>query len=289
MQMNFLQNLEEARMTRNDQNVKVLTYADCCERLYLSLIILELLKNFPNATNVVRGYASKTLSVNYERFKMNSTDLYNFIYFVTGDERAIGKLKNPGAAMRSRASTTLPVDGVKSYLRSISSGATNNPTQLFVRLENVLNVTNTDYKTIRRNVTNWNDLTSDKKRVVVTKLLYATRAKLRSSDIIDDLEKFTSQRDLESNWVDDNEPTISIPDISAGSRDYVFYRYLAGPENIMLVKGFLELAAQGKPIPSNMVKAMRPAIAALDDVVRAGPSYISMFKSIRNRAKKTLK
>ena len=104
MQMNFLQNLEEARMTRNDQNVKVLTYADCCERLYLSLIILELLKNFPNATNVVRGYASKTLSVNYERFKMNSTDLYNFIYFVTGDERAIGKLKNPGAAMRSRAS-----------------------------------------------------------------------------------------------------------------------------------------------------------------------------------------
>jgi hypothetical protein len=80
MQLDFLQQLEEARMTRNDQSVKVLTYADCCERLYLTLLILELLKNFPNATNVVRDYARKTLDVKYERFKMNSTDLYNFIY-----------------------------------------------------------------------------------------------------------------------------------------------------------------------------------------------------------------
>ena len=124
---------------------------------------------------------------------------------------------------------------------------------------------------------------------IVTQLLYATRAKLRSSDIIDDLEKFASQRDLESNWVKDNEPTISMPDMSAASRDYVFYRYLVGPENIMLVKGFLQLMAEGKPIPGNMVRAMRPAVKALDDIVRAGPAYISMFRSIQNRAKKTLK
>ena len=57
----------------------------------------------------------------------------------------------------------------------------------------------------------------------------------------------------------------------------------------MLVKGFLQLMAEGKPIPSNMVRAMRPAVKALDDIVRAGPAYISMFRSIQNRAKKTLK
>lgn len=287
--MDFLQGLEEARMTRNDQNVKVLTYADCCERMYLSLLCLELLRNFPNATSVVRDYARKTIDIKYERFRMSGTDLYNFIYFVTGDERALGKLKDPGAAMRSRRSTTLPLDGLKAYLRTISSGSSGNPTQLFVRLENILNVINTDYKTIRRNVTNWTSLTNDKKRAVATRLLYAARAKLRSSDIIDDLEKFVSQRDLESMFVNDPEPTISMPDVSAASRDYVFYRYLVGPENIMLVKGFLELMAQGKPIPGNMVRAMRPAVKALDDVVRAGPSYINMFRSIQNRAKKTLK
>ena len=287
--MQFLQELEEARMTRNDQNMKVLTYADCCERLYLTLLVLDLMKNFPKATASVRDYSRKSLDIRYERFKISGTDLYNFIYFVTGDERAIGKLKDPGAAMRSRASTILPVDRIKSYLQQLSSGTFSSSSQLFIKLERVLNIENTDYKSVRRSIGNWNSLDIQAKKSIATRLLYAVRAKLRSSDIIDNYEKHIVLKDLESELVPDNEPVLSKPDVSAASRDYVFYRYLVGTENIMLVKGFLELAAQGKPIPSNMVKAYLPAIKALDDVVRAGPSYISMFRSIQNRAKKTLK
>ena len=287
--MQFLQELEEARMTRNDQNMKVLTYADCCERLYLTLLVLDLVKNFPKATASVRDYSRKSLDIRYERFKISGTDLYNFIYFVTGDERAIGKLKDPGAAMRSRASTILPVDRIKSYLQQLSSGTFSSSSQLFIKLERVLNIENTDYKSVRRSIGNWNSLDIQAKKSIATRLLYAVRAKLRSSDIIDDYEKHIVLKDLESELVPDNEPVFSKPDVSAASRDYMFYRYLVGTENIMLVKGFLELAAAGKPIPSNMVKAYLPAIKALDDVVRAGPSYISMFRSIQNRAKKTLK
>jgi len=287
--MNFLQELEEARMTRNDQNMKVLTYADCCERLYLTLLVLDLMRNFPKATATVRDYSRKSIDINYQRFKISGTDLYNFIYFVTGDERAIGKLKDPGAAMQSRLATSLPLDRIKSYLQQLSSGTSSSSSQLFIKLERVLNIANTDYKNVRRSISNWDSLDTNKKKNVATRLLYAVRAKLRSSDIIDDYEKYIVLKDLESNWVQDTEPTISKPDVSAASRDYVFYRYLVGTENIMLVKGFLELAAAGKPIPSNMVKAYLPAIKAMDDVVRAGPSYISMFRSIQNQAKKTLK
>ena len=287
--MDFLQELEEARMTRNDQNMKVLTYADCCERLYLTLLVLDLMRNFPKATATVRDYSRKSIDINYQRFKISGTDLYNFIYFVTGDERAIGKLKDPGAAMQSRLATSLPLDRIKSYLQQLSSGTSSSSSQLFIKLERVLNIANTDYKNVRRSISNWDSLDTNKKKNVATRLLYAVRAKLRSSDIIDDYEKYIVLKDLESNWVQDTEPTISKPDVSAASRDYVFYRYLVGTENIMLVKGFLELAAAGKPIPSNMVKAYLPAIKAMDDVVRAGPSYISMFRSIQNRAKKTLK
>jgi len=288
--MQFLQELEEARMTRNDQNMKVLTYADCCERLYLTLLVLDLMSQVPVATSVVRDYCRKSISTDYRRFKMSSTDLYNFVYFVDGDDRAMDKLKDPGAAKRSRANTSLPIRNVKAYLQNLSSGTTpTNSTQFFVQMERVLNISNSDYKNIRRNINNWNSLDREKKKIYATKLIYAVRAKLRSSDIIDDFEKFVVIKDLESNWVADNEPVFSKPDVSAASRDYVFYRYLVGSENLMLVKGFLELAAAGKPIPSTMVKAYLPAIKALDDVVRAGPSYISMFRSIQNRAKKTLK
>ena len=288
--MDFLQELEEARMTRNDQNMKVLTYADCCEKMYLTLLVLDLMSQVPVATSVVRDYCRKSRDQYYKRFKMASTDLYNFIYFVNGDDRALDKLKDPGAAKRSRSNTSLPMQYLNAYLQSLSSGTRPaGTTQMFVKLENALNINNTDYKTIRRNIGNWNSLDIESKKVYATKLIYAARAKLRSSDIIDDFEKFVVIKDLESNWVKDNEPVFSKPDTSAASRDYTFYRYLVGPENIMLIKGFLELAAEGKPIPSQYVKAYLPAIKALDDVVRAGPSYISMFRSIQNRAKKTLK
>jgi hypothetical protein len=288
--MQFLQELEEARMTRNGNNMKVLTYADCCERLYLTLLVLDLMSQVPLATSVVRDYCRKSKDNDYQRFKISGTDLYNFVYFVNGDERAIGKLKDPGAAKRSRANTSLPLQYLNAYLQNLSSGTRpSGTTQFFVKLENILKISNTDYKTIRRNISDWNSLNVEKKKIYATKLIYAARAKLRSSDIIDDFEKFVVIKDLESNWVADNEPVLSKPDISAASRDYVFYRYLVGTENIMLVKAFLELAAAGKPIPSQMVKAYLPAIKALDDVVRAGPSYISMFRSIQNRAKKTLK
>jgi len=287
--MQFLQELEEARMTRNDQNLKVLTYADCCERLYLTLLVLDLLKNFPKATAALRQYANSSVDISYQRFKISGTDLHNLIYFVNGDERALKKLKDPGAAMRSRANTNLPVSSIKTYLRQLATGQYQTSAQLLIKLESTLQINNTEYKSLRRSIGNWSTLGNQKKKTVATRLAFAARAKLRSSDIIDDLEKIISQQDLESMFVTDTEPTISKPDVSAASRDYVFYRYLVGTENIMLVKGFLELAAQGKPIPSNMVKAYLPAIKALDDVVRAGPSYISMFRSIQNRAKKTLK
>ena len=44
--LEFMQDLQEARMTRNENNQRVLTYTDCCERLYLSLLVVDLLRRF---------------------------------------------------------------------------------------------------------------------------------------------------------------------------------------------------------------------------------------------------
>ncbi len=41
-QLDFLSSLFEARMTRDSKDQKVLTYTDCAERLYLTLLILQL-------------------------------------------------------------------------------------------------------------------------------------------------------------------------------------------------------------------------------------------------------
>ena len=52
--MEFIKDINEARMTRDSSNARVLTYTDCCERLYLTVLTLELLRKYPTFTNNVQ-------------------------------------------------------------------------------------------------------------------------------------------------------------------------------------------------------------------------------------------
>ena len=60
--MEFLkEEIYEARMLRDDGNARLLTYTDCCQRLYLVLLCLELMRHFPKYSDVVKRYAGKNL------------------------------------------------------------------------------------------------------------------------------------------------------------------------------------------------------------------------------------
>ena len=78
MELKFLDEIYEARMTRNSTDQKKLSYTDCGERLYLSLLILELLRQYPGSSKgIANGYAKKTVdNQNYKHFRMHGTDLY---------------------------------------------------------------------------------------------------------------------------------------------------------------------------------------------------------------------
>ena len=93
MQLDFIEELYEARMTRASSDVLKLTYNDCCERLYLSLLVLELLRKYPRYVPIAMAYAKKTHDTSYRRFQIHGTDLHNFIYFANGDDEALSKLK----------------------------------------------------------------------------------------------------------------------------------------------------------------------------------------------------
>jgi len=289
--MEFLKELTESRMTRDKQNQKVLTYSDCCERLYLSLLILELMRNYPSASKTVQSYCKKSLHPTYKIFKTAGTDLHNLMYFVRGDEEALNKLKDPGAARRMQARSTMPLTDIRSYLASVGNGIIPiSVQQMFIRIENGLDISNTDYRAIRRSLGKIENLKNIRSQMTLaTRLLYAARAKLRNSDLIDDFSTLVAIKDLEAKRVIDPEPTISKPDMMPTTDpSYVYYRLIAKPQNLILIKAFLEHVKEGKPIPSNQVKAYAPVAKMMDDIVRAGPSYINMLRSIHNRAKKTL-
>jgi len=287
----FLKDIHESRMTRQAGTVKSLTYTDCCERLYLSVLILEILNQYAYFRNTAREYAKRTTGYDtFKSYRMSGTDLYNFAYFVNGDDEAMLKLKDPTSARNARNRTTLPLAQLIGWLKTVR-GSTAYPqtSQFLMRLESALKITNTEYRTVRRNITRYKALNTKDKQDTVTRLLIAARAKLRNSDLIDDLSKLAATNDLETARVADNEPTVSVPDISTDARDISLYRYLVGTENVMRTKNFLDLAKQGKSIPGQFVQGYQPAIKMMDDIVQAGPAYVNLLRTLHQRAKKSRK
>ena len=284
----FLKDLYESRMTKDNGNSKKLTYTDCGERMYLTLLALETMRQYPDFKGYVQRYCKKTAGFElYRTYRIMGTDLYNFIYFLVGDSGAQDKLKDPESAKKLRASTKLPTAAISRYINALALDK--EPTEvnsMFMSIEGALNVTNTDYKAIRRNLANFSKLTRAEKRLISTRLIFAVRAKLRSSDIIEDFEKFAAVKNLEKASVVDPEPTVSTPDIATRPSELALYRYLVGDKNLALTKKFLEAAKDGKAASSLMVQAYLPAIEMIDDIVQAGPAYVQQLRAVHKRAKR---
>ena len=183
--------------------------------------------------------------------------------------------------------TKLPVAAINRYINEIAQGKEPSlRTKLFLNIESALKITNTDYKNIRRGLNDYNKLNLQERKLLVTRLIFAVRAKLRSSDIIDDFEKFAAIKNLETTRVNDPEPTISTPDIRTAPADIALYRYLVGAKNIAQTKRFLDMAKDGKAVSAEMLKGYMPAIELLDDIVKAGPAYIQNLRALHQRAQK---
>lgn len=291
--MEFVKDLQEARMTRTDSGLEKLSYNDCIDRAYLCLLILELLKHFPVHKSRAKKYAKETAQHdNYDKFRMNSTDLYNFLYLVNGKDEDLEKLRNPEAAKKARENYHPPIMSINRYLTKISHGKTlMNSSEFFINLERSLQIKNSDYKNARRVLTNFNKERRSSIKKAVTRVLYAARARLRSSDLIDDLEKVAVDRDLETSGVKDTEPVITDPDTDVinkeiQTKDLIYLQRIVGAENLRLAIEFIKLNNKGKTIPSNLSKAINPAIELLVDIIQGGQSHVARLQQLRRLALK---
>lgn len=286
--MDFIKGLQEARMLRDANNAKKLTYSDCAESVYLILMAMDIMRNYKQTSSEIREYARKSHSGSYNTFKIGSTDLYNFLHIVTGDDEVMKKLKDPASASEMRENSVPPIDRIKEYLKSLKdSKKPSMTTRMFMDIESGLNISNNTYKEIRRNITNWPELTKNNQKVTATKLAFAIRAKLRSSDFIEYYEKWMAIFDLESTRTPDNEPIINTPDISVDMSDIAVYRYLVGAENLALLKQMLELAKNNKGIPQRHMQAYMPIVEIVDDIVKGGPAFIQQLKVLQTRANRS--
>lgn len=67
------------------------------------------------------------------------------------------------------------------------------------------------------------------------------------------------------------------------------YRFLVSNDRLPFIAKFLHAAKDGKTVIANFVQAYLPIIIMVDDIVRAGPTYVHQLKILHKRAKRDLK
>ncbi len=121
MPFEFLHDIQESRMTRSSRNQRILTYTDCRERAFLILLMMQVMRHYRSHRDTSAKYAYKTVMYrDYGRHRVDSSDLYNLFYFITGDKAALDKLKNPGSAAKERKGILLSVGNLNGYLRDMA-------------------------------------------------------------------------------------------------------------------------------------------------------------------------
>jgi hypothetical protein len=252
--------------------------------------MIEVMRHDTNNNLFLQDYLRKTTSGDgYRQFRMANTDLYNFLYFVGGDNDAMDKLKDPGSAKQIRRNTQVPIMTINGYLTQVKASPTSSAIQsfnIFYQVQNSLRQQTSKYSTLRRDIGNFPKLHISKKQEVITQLLHAAQAKLRASDIIDYYSTWAGSNRLIDPTVKDTEIEVSQPDLEKSPSDVSYYRLIVGNENAVRATKFVEYAAQGKATPINFIQSYLPIIQMVHDFVKAGPVAISQLKLLHKRIKK---
>lgn len=281
----FLKYVVEGRVVRRPGDLQRYTFQEICEKIYLSFLSISLLKNFSQTANWVKSYSRETITYgDFDRVRYSANDLHNMLAVVDGDTAITQKLSDKNAAMALRQRISVPTLAVKRYLRMLNSDY-----EFLASLERALQIKSTDYKNLRIAIASFNTLDGRRKKVTTTRLLQALRAKLSGTDIARKVEEFSKKQKFELDNVVDAEVEMDADKTELSGAELNAYRILVGPSNVRRAKMAVEMAKEGKGLPSNIVSAYLPIMKMVDDIIGGGYTFVKLVQSIHERAKKARK
>jgi hypothetical protein len=276
----FLKYVSEGRIVRRQSDLKRYTFQEITERIYLSFLTLTLLKNFSQTQGFVKSYATNTLSYGaFDRVRSTSNDLHNMLAVVSGDPEITKKLANKNAAMALRQRQTVPELAIRRYLRDFKGSYA-----FLTKLESALGISNTDYKNLRRAISDYASLDRSRKKATTTRLLQALKSKLSGTDLQRKAQEFADKQKLELDNVIDAERTV--PGKEMTPNEITGYRVLVGASNVRRAKVAADMIKQGKAVPAPVMQAYAPVVRMIDDIVKGGYTFVKLVQSIHDRAKK---
>jgi len=175
----FLKYVSEAKVIRRHSDLERFTFPEVTERIYLSFLALAVMSQHKNTQPFVKAYADQTMTKGtFDQVRMVNNDLANMLAIVSGDPEITKKLKNKNQAQAMRQRQPVPVMAVRRYLRSWEDHFKN-----LTQLERALNITDANYRNVRRAVADYTNLDTKTKAHTLAKLKQLLQAKLPNTDI----------------------------------------------------------------------------------------------------------
>lgn len=204
----FLNELFESHLVPSRHHLQSFTLRDFADFTFLYCIVLYLLKEDFTLAPVAARYAEHTHpSSGFNRFYLGATDLRIMVTGLLGEETITDNLTDRLANDRLLSRLNLDESQMRRFLHNISQYGPNTQwdKQFLFKLERDLNIENSNYRSVRRLAIEWDKLSTSDKKLVVTRLLQAFRARIRRSELLPYLEQLAGDNSLEMKDVNNPE------------------------------------------------------------------------------------
>ena len=146
---------------------------------------------------------------------------------------------------------------------------------------------NSDYKNLRRAISDFKNLDSKRQKVTTTRLLQALKAKLAGTDLQKQASMLANKQKLELDSVVDAERTAPGKEMTPDEMSA--YRLLVGASNVRRAKVAADMIKSGRAVPAPIMAAYAPVVKMIDDIARGGYTYVRLLQTIHDRAKSKAK
>ena len=175
----FVKYVSEGKVIRRHSDLERFAFPEVTERIYLSLLALSVLSQQQNTRSFAHNYGAQTMSYGtFDRVRMVHNDLANMMAIVSGDPEITKKLKNKNQAQAMRQRQPVPVMAVRRYLRTWEDHY-----RFLTQLERALNITDANYRNIRRRVADFTNLDAKTRASTIKNLQQLLNNKLPNTDI----------------------------------------------------------------------------------------------------------
>ena len=196
----ILENCNESKMFRNNY-LSQLTLRDAVDSVFLNLLTLYMLSKEFETAPFAQNYAQRTLQYgNFALPRVGGTDLYQGLHIILNpNSRTAAQLK--ALEQNKVLSDQIKVNSkmIKDFLRGIATGTLDRTTaiRLMYRIEGQMNIDISNYKSLRRLITDWENGTTYQKHMCVTRLLQYYRLRGKRSELLPVLELLSKNKGME--------------------------------------------------------------------------------------------